>query len=238
MPTPHISAAKGDFAESILLPGDPLRARHIAENHLEKVRLVNEVRGMLGYTGEYRGTPVSVMGTGMGIPSASIYATELITEFGVKNLIRVGTCGAMRASVKVRDLVFGMGACTDSGVNRARFDGADFAAIADFHLLRTAVDAAERLGNKVHVGNLFTGDLFYDPRPDRFERIAAMGVLAAEMEAAGLYGIAAQHGVRAVAMAMVSDHLVDKESLSSEERERGVDRMAEIALETVVALSS
>lgn len=236
MPTPHISAATGDFAESILLPGDPLRARYIAETHLEKVRLVTEVRGMLGYTGEYRETAVSVMGTGMGVPSASIYATELITEYGVKNLIRVGTCGAIQPEVRLRDIVLGMGACTDSGVNRARFDGADFAAIADFHLLRTAVETAERLGLRVHVGNLFTADLFYDPRPERYERIAAMGVLAAEMEAAGLYAIAAEHGVRALAMAMAGDHLGDQESLSSEERERGVDQMVELALETVVGL--
>jgi purine-nucleoside phosphorylase len=193
---------------------------------------------MLGFTGEYRGMPVSVMGTGMGVPSASIYATELITEYGVKNLIRVGTCGAMHPDVKVRDIVLGMGACTDSGVNRARFDGADFAAIADFDLLRTAVDAAARLGLEVHVGNLFTADLFYDPRSERFERIAAMGVLAAEMEAAGLYGIAALHGVRALAMAMASDHLIDQESLTAEERERGVDQMARLALETVVAVGS
>jgi purine-nucleoside phosphorylase len=236
LPTPHISAATGDFAESILLPGDPLRARYIAETHLEKVRLVTEVRGMLGYTGEYRETAVSVMGTGMGVPSASIYATELITEYGVKNLIRVGTCGAIQPEVRLRDIVLGMGACTDSGVNRARFDGADFAAIADFHLLRTAVETAERLGLRVHVGNLFTADLFYDPRPERYERIAAMGVLAAEMEAAGLYAIAAEHGVRALAMAMAGDHLGDQESLSSEERERGVDQMVELALETVVGL--
>jgi purine-nucleoside phosphorylase len=236
VPTPHISAATGDFAESILLPGDPLRARYIAETHLEKVRLVTEVRGMLGYTGEYRETAVSVMGTGMGVPSASIYATELITEYGVKNLIRVGTCGAIQPEVRLRDIVLGMGACTDSGVNRARFDGADFAAIADFHLLRTAVETAERLGLRVHVGNLFTADLFYDPRPERYERIAAMGVLAAEMEAAGLYAIAAEHGVRALAMAMAGDHLGDQESLSSEERERGVDQMVELALETVVGL--
>lgn len=236
MPTPHISAIKGDFAETVLLPGDPLRARHIAENHLEKARLVNEVRGMFGFTGEYQGTPVSVMGTGMGIPSASIYCTELVTEYGVKNLIRVGTCGAMSERVKIRDIVFGMGACTDSGVNRARFDGADFAAIADFHLLRTAMETAERLGVEVHVGNLFSGDLFYDPRPERFPRIAAMGVLAAEMEAAGIYGIAAQEGARALAMAMASDHLLTEETLSSDERQTAVDQMVELALEIVVAL--
>lgn len=236
MPTPHISAASGDFAETILLPGDPLRAKHIADSYFDDARQVTEVRGMLGFTGEYKGIPVSVMGTGMGIPSASIYVTELITEYGVKNLIRVGTCGAFQEAVPVRGIILGMGACTDSGVNRARFDGADFAAIADFHLLRKAVETAERLDTKVYVGNLFSGDLFYDPRPERFSRIAAMGVLGAEMEAAGIYGIAAQHGVRALAMAMVSDHLISEESLSSEDRQTAVGKMVELALETVVSL--
>jgi purine-nucleoside phosphorylase len=236
LPTPHISAAPGDFAETILLPGDPLRAKHIADNYFDDAREVTAVRGMLGFTGEFKGTPISVMGTGMGIPSASIYVTELITEYGVKNLIRVGTCGSFQESVPVRGIILGMGACTDSGVNRARFDGADFAAIADFHLLRTAVEAAERLGTLVYVGNLFSGDLFYDPRPERFQRIAAMGVLGAEMEAAGIYGIAAQHGVRALAMAMVSDHLISEEKLSSEDRQTAVGKMVELALETAVSL--
>lgn len=234
--TPHISAAPGDFAETVLLPGDPLRARHVAEQFLEGAREVTAVRGMLGYTGEYRGIRVSAMGTGMGIPSAAIYTTELIREYGVKNLIRIGTCGAMQPQVKVRDIILAMGASTDSGTNRARFEGADFAAIADFHLLRTAVDAADRLGYAIHVGNMFSGDLFYDPRPDRFERIARMGILGAEMEAAGIYGIAAEHGVRALVMAMVSDHLLTTEALSSEERQTAVDAMVTLALETAAAI--
>jgi purine-nucleoside phosphorylase len=237
VPTPHISAEKGDFADTTLLPGDPLRAKHIAENHLENGHLVTEVRGMLGYTGEYKGTPVSVMGTGMGIPSASIYCTELVREYGVKNLIRVGTCGAMNERVKIRDIILGMGACTNSRVNRFRFGGDDFAAIADFHLLRTAVETAERLGTPVHVGNLFSGDLFYVRDPEAaFGPIAAMGVLAAEMEAAGIYGIAAENGVRALAIVMASDHLLTEESLTSEERETAVDEMVELTLETVIAL--
>jgi purine-nucleoside phosphorylase len=236
VPTPHISAAPGDFAETVLLPGDPLRAKHIADTYFADAREVTAVRGMLGFTGEFKGTPISVMGTGMGIPSASIYVTELITEYDVKNLIRVGTCGSFQESVPVRGIILGMGACTDSGVNRTRFDGADFAAIADFHLLRTAVEAAERLGTEVHVGNLFSGDLFYDPRPERFQRIAAMGVLGAEMEAAGIYGIAAQHGARALAMAMVSDHLISEEKLSSEDRQTAVGKMVELALETVLSI--
>ena len=237
MPTPHISAEPGDFAETILLPGDPLRAKHIAENHLDGARLVTEVRGMLGYTGEYKGTPVSTMGTGMGIPSASIYCTELVREYGVKNLIRVGTCGTMQPDIAVRDIILGMGACTNSGVNRFRFGGADFAAIADFQLLRTAVETAERLGTPVRVGNLFSGDLFYVDEPEAvFGQIARMGVLGAEMEAAGIYGVAAETGAKALAIAMVSDHLLTEEALSSDERQTAVDHMVELALETVVSL--
>ncbi|HEX5630816.1 MAG TPA: purine-nucleoside phosphorylase [Acidimicrobiia bacterium] len=237
MPTPHISADPGDFAETVLLPGDPLRARHVAQLHLEDAREVTAVRGMLGYTGTYRGHRVSVMGTGMGIPSASIYCTELIQEYGVKNLIRIGTCGAMSPLVKVRDIILAMGASTDSGVNRARFDGADFAAIADFGLLRTAVEIAERLGTPIHVGNMYSGDLFYHPDPERFAKIARMGILGAEMEAAGMYGIAAQYGVKALAMCIVSDHLLTEESLSPHERQTAVDAMATLALETAVAVS-
>ena len=237
MPTPHISAEPGDFAEIVLLPGDPLRARHIAENHLDGARLVTEVRGMLGYTGEYKGVPVSAMGTGMGIPSASIYCTELVREYGVQNLIRVGTCGAMQPTIAVRDIILGMGACTNSGVNRFRFGGADFAAIADFHLLRTAVETAERLGTPVHVGNLFSGDLFYVKDPEAaFGPMAAMGVLAAEMEAAGIYGVAAETGAKALAIVMVSDHLLTEEALSSDERQTAVDHMVELTLETVISL--
>jgi len=237
VPTPHISAEPGDFAETVLLPGDPLRARHIAENHLDHARLVTEVRGMLGYTGEYKGTAVSAMGTGMGIPSASLYCTELVREYGVKNLIRVGTCGAMQPTVAIRDIILGMGACTNSGVNRFRFAGADFAAIADFHLLRTAAETADRLGTRVHVGNLFSGDLFYVDEPETaFGPIARMGVLGAEMEAAGIYGVAAETGARALAIVMVSDHLLTEEALSSEERQTAVDPMVDLALETVISL--
>lgn len=219
----------------MLLPGDPLRARHVAHHHLDDAREVNAVRGMLGYTGTYRGHRISVMGTGMGIPSAAIYCTELVTNYGVTNLIRIGTCGAMQPQVKVRDVILAMGASTDSGVNRARFEGADFAAIADFGLLRRAVETAERLGTRIHVGNMFSGDLFYDPRPGRFERIAQMGILGAEMEAAGIYGIAAQHGVRALAMCTVSDHLLTEESLSSHDRQTAVDAMVTLALETAIS---
>jgi purine-nucleoside phosphorylase len=235
MPTPHISAEKGDFAPSILLPGDPLRAKHIAENFLDDAKLVNEVRNMLGYTGTYQGVDVSVMGTGMGIPSASIYATELITEYGVERLIRVGSCGGILPSVELRDIVLAMGASTDSGVNRVRYGGYDFSATADFGLLRAAADAAESRGIAVKVGNVHSADLFYNPDPDAFDRMEAMGVLAVEMEAAGLYGVAAEKGGRALTIATVSDHVRTGASTTSEEREQTFDDMVVIALETVLA---
>ena len=163
MPTPHLEAAAGDFAETVLLPGDPLRAKYIAETFLTDVSQINGVRNMLGYTGNYEGTGVSIMGSGMGIPSISIYAKELITEYGVKNLIRVGSCGAVSGKVKVRDVLIGMGCCTDSGVNRARFGGYDFAAVADYDLLAAHVEAARELEIPVRIGNLFSADLFYTP---------------------------------------------------------------------------
>lgn len=233
MPTPHIAAEPGDFAPSILLPGDPLRAQHIAENHLDGARQVNAVRNMLGYTGSYAGVPVSVMGTGMGIPSASIYATELITQFGVQRLVRVGSCGGILPAVRIRDVILAIGACTDSGVNRVRYGGDDFAATADFALLRAAFDSAVERGIEVKVGNVHSADLFYNPDPQAFDRMEAMGVLAVEMEAAGLYGVAAERGARALTICTVSDHVRTGESTSPEERQQTFDDMVVIALETV-----
>lgn len=230
MPTPHISAEKGEFAPSILLPGDPLRAEHIANNFLEDVKQVNAVRNMLGFTGSYEGVPVSVMGTGMGIPSASIYATELITEYGVERLIRVGSCGAVQTSVAIRDVILAIGACTDSGVNRVRYGGDDFAATADYWLLNAAEQAAAARGIQVKVGNVHSADLFYNPDPGSFDRMESMGVLAVEMEAAGLYGVAAEKGGRALTIATVSDHIRTGEATSSEERQQTFDEMVEIAL--------
>jgi purine-nucleoside phosphorylase len=235
MATPHISAKKGDFAPSILLPGDPLRARHIADNFLEDVTQVNEVRNMLGYTGSYQGVPVSVMGTGMGIPSASIYATELITEYEVERLIRVGSCGGILPSVELRDVILAIGACTDSGVNRVRYGGYDFAATADFALLRAAAEAAADRGIEVKVGNVHSADLFYNPDPEALDRMEAMGVLAVEMEAAGLYGVSAEKGGRALTIATVSDHVRSGASTTSEEREQTFNDMVVIALEAVRA---
>lgn len=233
MPTPHISAEKGDFAPSVLLPGDPLRAGHIAEKFFEEPVQVNAVRNMLGFTGSYRGVPVSVMGTGMGIPSASIYATELITEYGVERLIRVGSCGGILPSVKIRDVILAIGACTDSGVNRARYGGDDFAATADYWLLKAAEEAAAAKGIEVKVGNVHSADLFYNPDAKAFDRMEEMGVLAVEMEAAGLYGIAAERGARSLTIATVSDHVRTGESTSSAERQQTFEDMVEIALEAV-----
>ncbi len=234
MATPHISADPGEFAPSVLLPGDPLRAKHIAETFFDDVREVTAVRNMLGFTGTYEGVPVSAMGTGMGIPSASIYATELITEFGVERLIRVGSCGALQPGLAIRDVILAIGACTDSGVNRVRYGGHDFAATADFALLRAAAQAAEAAGIDVRVGNVHSADLFYTPDDTAFERMQSMGVLAVEMEAAGLYGVAAEKGARALTILTVSDHVLEGTWVSSDERETTFDDMVKVALEAVV----
>ena len=234
--TPHIEAKKGDFAESILLPGDPLRAKFIADNFLSDVKQVNSVRNMLGYTGKYLGKDVSVMGTGMGIPSMSIYVTELVKFYGVKNLIRVGSCGAVSDDVKVRDLILAVGAATDSGVNRARFDGMDFSATADYGLLSSAAEHAIGKSLEVKVGNIFSADLFYHPDEKMLETLAKMNILAVEMEAAGLYGIASQYhklGVKALAICTVSDHIRTGESLSPAERQSSFTDMMEVALESL-----
>jgi purine-nucleoside phosphorylase len=234
MPTPHISAEAGDFAECVLMPGDPLRAKHIAEHFLSETRQVTAVRNMLGFTGIYKEMPVSVIGSGMGIPSASIYATELVSEYGCKRLVRVGSAGGISSSIKLRDVVIATGASTDSGVNRARFRGWDFAAIADFGLARAAVDAAQSLGVEVAVGNVFSADLFYNPQSDVWDVLESMGVLAVEMEAAGLYGVAAEKGARALAILTISDHIRSGEATTSLEREQTFNSMVEVALEALV----
>lgn len=234
MATPHINAEKGDFADVVLMPGDPLRAKYIAETFLENAREVNNVRGMLGYTGRYQGRAISVMGHGMGIPSCSIYTKELITEYDVKTLIRVGSCGAVREDVKLYDVVIGMGACTDSKVNRLRFKDHDFAAIADFSLVCNAVDAAQDKGITVRVGNLFSADLFYTPDPQMFDVMEKYGILGVEMEAAGIYGVAAEFGAKALAICTVSDHIRTGEQTTSHERQTAFNDMITIALESVL----
>lgn len=234
MATPHINAEPGDFADVVLMPGDPLRAKHIAETMLQDARLVTDVRNMLGYTGTYKGRRVSVMGHGMGIPSCSIYTKELITEYQVDKIIRIGSCGALLPQVKVRDIVIGMGACTDSGVNRTRFKGYDFAAIADFDLLRHAVAAAEAKKIPVHVGNMFSADLFYNPDPQMFDVMEKYNILGIEMEAAGIYGVAAEYGAKALCICTVSDHIRRSEALSSELRQTSFNQMVEIAMDSVL----
>jgi len=234
VPTPHIEAKEADFAETVLMPGDPLRAKFIAETFLEDVEQVNKVRNMNGFTGNFRGKRVSVMGSGMGIPSISIYAKELYTFYGVKNIIRVGSCGAVDPKIKVRDVIIGMGACTDSGVNRARFMGYDFAPIADYKLLKNAVSAAEALGITPWVGNLFSADLFYTPIPELFDRMESMRVYGVEMEAAGLYGVAAECGTSALAVCTVSDQIRTGEKTTSEERQATFTDMMKLTLESLL----
>ncbi|WP_163784649.1 purine-nucleoside phosphorylase [Myxococcus vastator] len=235
MATPHISAAPGDFADVVLMPGDPLRARYISERFLEGAREVTTVRNMLGFTGTFRNRRVSVMGHGMGIPSISIYATELIKTYGVRVLIRVGSCGALSTDVKVREVIVATGAGTDSNVNRMRLMGHDFAAVADFTLARRAVEAAERRNKPVRAGPVFTSDLFYHPQEQLNATLARMGVLAVEMEVAGLYGVAAESGARALALLTVSDHIITGEKLTPQERQTTFDEMIELALDVAHA---
>jgi len=232
MTTKHMNASPGDFAEVVLMPGDPQRAKFIAENYLDGARQVTDVRNMWGFTGEYEGIPVSVMAHGMGIPSASIYCTELIRDYGVKQVIRVGSCGTTHPKVGLRDVLIAMGASTDSGVNRMRFGGYDLAAIASYRLVRNAVDAAGKLNVTHHVGNIFSADLFYTPDTAMFETMAKYGVLGVEMEAAGIYPIAAEMGAEALAICTVSDDIRSGEALSIEDRRSSFDEMITVALET------
>lgn len=227
----HISAKKGDIAETILLPGDPMRAKYVAENFLEDTICYNKVRGMYGYTGNYKGKKVSVQGTGMGIPSISIYVHELIKDFGVKNLIRIGSCGAMQPEIELRDIVIAMSSSTDSAINKNRFCGMDYAPTADFSLLLKAYKEAKGRKINVHVGNILTSDIFYDDDPEEWKHWAKYGVLAVEMETAGLYTLAAKFGVKALTILTVSDSLVTSKATTSEEREKTFNDMIQIALE-------
>ncbi|MGZ0017485.1 purine-nucleoside phosphorylase [Yeosuana sp. AK3] len=227
----HIEAKKGDIAETILLPGDPLRAKWIAETFFESPICFNNIRGMLGFTGVYQGKRVSVMGTGMGVPSISIYAHELITDYGVKNLIRVGSAGSYQAHIKIRDIVLAMAASSNSGINELRFGGADFAPTANFELFEKAVAAAKSKQINVKAGNIFTSDEFYADDFESYKKWSKFGVLCVEMETAGLYTIAAKHNVRALSILTISDSLVTGERTSSSDRETTFKDMIEIALE-------
>ncbi|CUH75931.1 Purine nucleoside phosphorylase DeoD-type [Tritonibacter multivorans] len=229
--TVHIGAEKGDYAETVLLPGDPYRAKWAAETFLQDVRQVNDVRGMLGFTGTWKGNPVSIQGSGMGMPSLSIYVNELIRDFDAKTLIRIGSCGGMQPSVKVRDVIIAMTATTVASPSSTILREVNYAPCADWSLLRAAVDAAEARGSKPHVGGIYSSDTFYDERPDLNEQMVRHGVLGVEMEAAELYTLAARHGRRALAVLTVSDHLQTGEALPSDQRERSFGDMVEIALE-------
>lgn len=229
----HINAQKGDIADTILLPGDPLRAKYIAENFLEDVTCFNEVRNMLGFTGTYKGKRISVMGTGMGVPSISIYVHELMEEYGVKNLIRVGTCGAIQKDVKVRDVIIAQSASTDSFQNRKLFGNFEYAPTSDFELLLSSYNEAKKKGLEVKVGNVFTADSFYDEKGD-VEMMAKYGILALEMESAALFTISKKFDARALAILTVSDHVLTGEATSSEERQTTFNEMIEVALDAAV----
>lgn len=232
----HIAAKKGEIAERILLPGDPLRAKWVAENFLDGVNQYNSVRNMFGYTGMYKGERVSVQGTGMGIPSISIYVHELFTEYDVKRAIRIGTCGAIQDETKVGDLILAMSASTDSAVNRRATNGLDYAPHADFHLLSAAFEAAKRLSTSVglHVGGVSSMDQFYDTT-DSLEKLRAYNVLALEMEASALYTLAARFKREALAVLTVSDHVITHEAMDSNARERTLKEMVEVGLEALVS---
>ena len=234
MPTPHIAAEKGDIAERILLPGDPLRAKFIAETFLDNAVCFNTIRNMFGYTGFFKGERVSVMGTGMGIPSISIYADELMRVFEAKKLIRVGTCGAMNEDVKIRDLIVAQAASTDSSIVRNIFGGGiNFAPIADFAMLERAVKNAESLAIPVRVGNVISVDRFYDEEIDN-KKLVRYGILAVEMETAALYVLAAKYGARALGIFTASDHLLTGQACTPEERQTSFVDMIRIALDTII----
>jgi purine-nucleoside phosphorylase len=231
----HIAAQKGQIADKILLPGDPLRAKFIAENYFENPICFNQVRNMLGFTGTYKGQLVSVMGTGMGMPSLSIYVNELIREYGVRRLIRVGTCGSMREDVKVRDIVLAMSASTDSAVNQVRFKGMDYAPTASFELLKAAWDAATARALRVFAGPVLSSDMFYTEDPEQWKLWAKFGVLAVEMETAELYTLAAKYGCDALSVLTISDHLVTGEATNAQERQLSFRSMMEVALDAILA---
>ncbi|PIE09452.1 MAG: purine-nucleoside phosphorylase [Rhodobacterales bacterium] len=233
--TVHIGAEKGDIAETVLMPGDPYRAKWAAEKFLKDAKCINEVRGMLGFTGTWNGHRVTIQGSGMGMPSLSIYANELMQDYGAQTLIRIGSCGAMQPQIAVRDLVIAMTATTLGSPSKAILRELNYAPCADFGLLRAAVAAAEARGVAPHVGGIYSSDVFYDERDDLIAQMTRHGVLAVEMEAAELYTLAARHGRRALAILTVSDHLQTGEALPSSERERSFGEMVETALEAAFA---
>jgi purine-nucleoside phosphorylase len=231
------NALPEDVSDTVIMPGDPLRAKYIAENYLEDARQITDVRNMLGFTGRYKGRRITVVGHGIGIPSATLYCSDLILEYGVKRIFRVGSCGTISKTVKLRDLVIAMGASTDSNVNRVRFGGHDFAAIADYTLLEKVVSTARKMNIKHHISNVFTSDYFYPPKnSEMWETMGKYNVPVVEMEIAGIYGTAAEYGAAAVAMCTVSDDVLGGKGLTVEERQSSFDEMIKVALSTVAEL--
>ena len=233
MTTPHIEADPKDIAPLVLLPGDPLRAKFIAQTYLDDVKLVTQVRNMLGYTGSFNSKRVSVLSSGMGMPSMAIYATELVRAFKVKKILRVGRCGSIDDELNIGQIVATMGASTDSNMNRARFGGFDFAATADFEMLTDWVRCAELMGADIRVGNVLTSDTFYHSSNDIYDLCRSLGILAVEMEAAALYRVAAEHRISALAVMTVSDHILKQEAMSPADRETTFKSMAEISLKSI-----
>ena len=230
----HIAAKNGEIADTVLLPGDPKRAKWIAENFLENAVCYTDIRGMLGFTGTYKGKRISVQGTGMGIPSMSIYITELMKDYGVKTLIRVGSAGSYQEDVKIRDIVVALSTSTDSNINNRRFKGASFAPTVNFDLLSKVLKTAEEKNIKIKAGNILTSDEFYNDDPSYFKKWAEFGVLAVEMETAALYTLASKYKAKALSILTISDSLVSPEITNSEEREKTFNEMIELALETAI----
>lgn len=236
MTTPHINSKINDFSETVVMAGDPFRVQYIAENFLDKIKKINDIRGMLGFSGIYKKKNVSVMSHGIGIPSASIYVQELITNFGVKNILRVGTCCAISEKIKLRDIIIGMGACTDSKVNRIKFNDNDFSAIADYELMQNVIKIAKAKNTNFFVGNLFTTDLFYAKKDKFFNNLEKFKILGIEMETSGIYSIAAEYGIKALTICTVSDHFRYKKKIKPRERQNSLNEMIEIALESTLLI--
>ena len=234
MPTAHISANKNEFAETVIFPGDPLRAKNLTKKYLTDVKLISDVRNMLAYTGLYKNKKISVMGHGMGIPSCLIYATELLKEYNVKNIIRVGTCGAIQEDISLREIIVAMGACTDSSANRMFYEQHDFAATANFDLMVSFVEQAKQQQTDIKVGNIHTTDMFYTQNTEILKTAKKMGVLAVDMETAGLYAVASKYGAKALSVLTVSDHIFKKIETTSDEREKTFNEMIEVALNTAI----
>ncbi|QCI24571.1 purine-nucleoside phosphorylase [Buchnera aphidicola (Muscaphis stroyani)] len=232
MPTPHIHSKKNDFSDTVLMSGDPVRVKYIAENYLDEILKINDVRLMLAYTGKYKNKKISIMSHGIGIPSAALYVKELITEYNIKKIIRIGTCGAIRNDIKLRDVVISMGASTDSKFNRARFKNHDFAAISDFKMILNAASVANKMKIKVNIGNFFTTDSFYTEDQETLNILKKYNILGVDMETAGIYSVAAEFKVPALSICTVSDHIIKKETLTSKERESSFNDMIKIALES------